>query len=1399
MPRLALYLLGPPRIERAGEELHIPRRKAIALLAYLAMEPGRHSRDALATLFWPDYDQSGARGRLRRTLSTLNRTLGEGWLAVDREMVGINPDAGLWLDADHFRQRLAAYEEHTHSANEPCPDCLARLNEAAELHRDDFMSGFTLPNSLEFDEWQRHQAERLRDELAGVLERLSACHAAQGEYDSAIETAGRWLELDPLRERAHRQLMELYTRAGRRTAALRQYRACMRVLEQELGVPPSAETTALYQRIRSERTRPIAPQVGAPPPPGPERRLPAFLSDEAALSLAERPTFVGRERELVRLDGYLEQALIGQGQVVFVAGGPGRGKTALMQEFARRATDAHTNLLTSRGVCNAYSGAGDPYHPFRQVLAMLTGDVEGRWAAGVISTEHAQRLWAILPLAVHTLFDHDPHLIDVFLSGQALLSRAVTAAPEGAAWLERLREWVERERGDSTDLKPQYLFEQYANTLCDLAVEHPLVLLLDDLQWIDSPSASLLFHLGRRLAEQGGHVLVVGAYRPEEVALGRDEDQHPLEPVIGEFRRRFGDVQVDLAQADQEASRRFVDALLDSEPNRLVEDFREILHARTGGHPLFTVELLRTMQERGDLAQDDGAWIEMPTLDWGTLPVRVEAVIEARLSRLDEDLCDILRVASVEGEIFTAQAIALVQDLPFRQVLRALSRNLGASGHRLVRESGEVRIDGRFLSRFQFAHALFQAYVYNSLSTGERRLLHGEVGATLEGLYGDRSDEIAVSLAHHFIEAGQADKAAEYLVRAGDQARGAYANAEAVGYYQHALALQGLSADPVTADREKRWQLEALAGLGKVHLVLGKVAQAEECFRDAVTLGKAINLAPRQLVRLYWWLSEALFWLGRCECLRIGEEGLELLEGQASPKGSPSFETALMNQVIFAHSRHHVPEHEKAREFHLRNAALLPRLPYREELRAPYIYVIAWYDFPEKDQEKAREWYRAFANNAAQRHDLRGLGDAHRQAGLILWHQGDLRGATSRLTMALELFEKIGDAIHQARCLHKLARLHQLLGELQEAQASATQGLEIIQSTEDRDVLPEVLQSVGVVALCRGDAEKAVEALKRATELYRENRYGTREVESILQLGHAYLSLHQRDEALRCFQNAAVAVVDTLHLNPSIPPLGSSFAYALSGLEAAYQEPEPFRALCERLREDEPRVRDLSFTHWYLEPAELEKVHETPLENERFAGTLSSEWAWHDPFGDCSYRVKNGLEIRAVSGRDLWLANQSAPRLLLPAPPDAYWSAQTVCVTASGTSDRPAIGGLLLWKDKQNYLHLDVGSMGMNALSFLGCINDQDLIIGRGMLIVPESGNGRIILRMERVGDRVNALCSADGTEWFTAGSVRFPVTAPLEIGLVALGVMHPWIYPDACVDGTAIRFESFTIRELDR
>jgi DNA-binding SARP family transcriptional activator len=254
MSRLALYLLGPPRVERDGVALKFRYRKHLALLAYLALAgpgPGgeSHTRESLITLLWPELEPSRARAILRRDLSLLRKALGGEWLVADRETVGLDPDATPWVDVDQFRQRLAACKTHGHPPTEACRECIPLLEEAAELYRGDFLAGFTLRDSAAFDEFQFFQTEGLKDQLAGALVRLATYHTSQGDFESAISHARRWLALDPLHEPAHRHLMLLYAQSDQRTAALRQYEVCRQLLADELDIEPSERTQETYQRL----------------------------------------------------------------------------------------------------------------------------------------------------------------------------------------------------------------------------------------------------------------------------------------------------------------------------------------------------------------------------------------------------------------------------------------------------------------------------------------------------------------------------------------------------------------------------------------------------------------------------------------------------------------------------------------------------------------------------------------------------------------------------------------------------------------------------------------------------------------------------------------------------------------------------------------------------------------------------------------------------------------------------------------------------------------------------------------------------------------------------------------------------------------------------------------------
>ncbi len=793
MSQLSLFLLGMPRLTQDGQPIEINRRKVMALLIYLALTDAPHSRDTLATLLWPEFDQSRARGALRRTLSVLNTTLGEGWLETTRESVGLNKSEQFWIDVTQFcRQAVRATESKSLTLEQ-----LNQFQQTVDLYQDDFLAGFSLRDSPDFDEWQFFQADELRSHFIKLVQQLAEGYKAVGEDKLALDNARRWLERDSLNEAAHREVMLLYAKTQQHTAAIRQYRECVRLLQSELGLDPSPETEQLYQQIRTRslrdnhqsdhideprHTNGSSNKNGVHKKNGNGLNQPAFLTQTPRHPTPPTP-FVAREAELARLNDFLSTTINGQGQIVFITGEAGSGKTALIQAFAQQAQQRYDNLVVGIGNCNAHTGPGDPYLPFRDILGLLTGDVETKWAEGLITQENARRLWLARQDVLKTITELGPDLVSRFLPHTASVAIA-GRKPASYLTVAYQQQALYPAQND--------LFEQYTLVLQALARKTPLLLLIDDAQWLDTASINLLFHLSRHLT--GCPLLLIVTYRPDEFALRRPMiggsttgsiERHPLEAVVNEVRRVHGDIHIDLKQSQSQA---FVEALLNSNPNQLDAKFRNALYQQTQGHPLFTVELLRDMQERGDIVRNpQGQWVSGTTLDWHTLPARVEAVIAERFGRLDPELRDLLTVASVEGEQFTAQVLAKVQGRDERDVLRTLSQILDRQ-HHLIQDQGEIEIDEHFLSRYRFSHTLFQHYLYQTLSPGEQRLLHGDIAYQLEQIYQADLETILVQLAHHYLKAGQTDKAVPYLLQAGDKARYLHAHRQAIDFYSQALS-----------------------------------------------------------------------------------------------------------------------------------------------------------------------------------------------------------------------------------------------------------------------------------------------------------------------------------------------------------------------------------------------------------------------------------------------------------------------------------------------------------------------------------------------------------------------------------------------------------------------------------
>ncbi|HYY21655.1 MAG TPA: AAA family ATPase, partial [Thermoleophilaceae bacterium] len=626
MPRTTISLLGTPRIEAGGEPLEVDTRKAIALLAYLAVTRRRYARDALAGLLWPEYNQTRARAALRRTLSSLGVARAQGWLEVDRQSVGLGGD-GVWVDVDRFRELLAECRTHGHPEAEVCPECLPPLSEAVALYRDDFLAGFALRDSASFDDWQFFQAEELRGELAGALERLSRGHGALGEWEEAISYARPWLALDPLHEPAHRWLMQLYAWAGQRAGALRQYRECVRVLQEMLGVSPLEETTRIYEAIKEN---------DLPQPPvfftdrgqaqqSEEREAEAAGEDHSS---AHGEPLVGREAEWEALLGAYEAAAAGC-HLVILEGEAGIGKTRLAEELVAYAASRGSATITAR----CYQGEMDlAYGPF----------VEGLSAA--IGREGAAARLREIP--AH------------------FLAEAARLLPE----LAELRPGLPSPPPLDSPGAQSRFFEGIGRVL--LAVcegPSPGILLIDDVHWADASTLDLLAYLVRRL--RTGRLCVVLTWRDELVAA-----DHRLRGLLTEAQRARAATVLRLSRLDRAAVEELVGSVVGD-----AGGLGRRLYDETEGLPLFLGEYLAAIAS-GSLAAEDEAW---------SLPGGVRDLLHGRLAAVGETGWQLLNAAAVIGRSFDFDTVREASGRSEEEAVAALEELTGKGLVEEVKGAGE--------------------------------------------------------------------------------------------------------------------------------------------------------------------------------------------------------------------------------------------------------------------------------------------------------------------------------------------------------------------------------------------------------------------------------------------------------------------------------------------------------------------------------------------------------------------------------------------------------------------------------------------------------------------------------------------------------------------------------------
>ena len=541
---------------------------------------------------------------------------------------------------------------------------------------------------------------------------------------------------------------------------------------------------------------------------------PVRVGSSVVSTAATKPThgrLVGRERELLELREHLRAALNGQQQVVFVTGEPGIGKSALVDEFLRLTSIEVPAIRIARAQCIEAHGDTEAYYPILEALGQLC---RGAAAGSIVE---------ILATQAPTWLVQFPDLLTK--QHREMLGREILGAT---------RERMLREIGAAFDA---------------IAAKFPLLLVLEDLQWVDPSTVDLISALARRRAPATR--MLIATKRPIDdmpsaqalMALKRELLVHQLCQEIA--LNPWGEAEV----AEY--------LVAESSQGDAPEAFARLLYQHTEGNPLFMVAALDHLMQRGFISRENGTWqlkVPLDEVDLG-VPETLRQMIEAQINRLSKMEQLALEAASVQGAAFSTSICASVINGD-AEGYETLYESMARRG-RVVRAAGIDPLPGGAASvRCKFVHAMYREVLYDRQSLRRRSTLHQRIGERLEALYSTQLHEVASKLAHHFEASADWPRAIKYLRLAAEAAERRCGHQEAIALLQRALA----SASRLPAERRSLAEIEILEVLASIlYMSLEISASAFEALASHAAQCGVVDVEVRALTEtgILWSWSDS--------------------------------------------------------------------------------------------------------------------------------------------------------------------------------------------------------------------------------------------------------------------------------------------------------------------------------------------------------------------------------------------------------------------------------------------------------------------------------------------------------------------------------------------------------------
>ena len=660
---------------------------------------------------------------------------------------------------------------------------------------------------------------------------------------------------------------------------------------------------------------------------------------------------------------------------------------------------------------------------------------------------------------------------------------------------------------DDPQIRQENLFDNVLLGLQRSSSEQPMLLFLDDLQWADVTTLNLLHYLARNTKHN--QILILGTYRPEDIAQSDDGHPHPLVIAMQNMTREGLLQKIDLVRLDQTHTDALINSMLGS--SLMNKDVIDRIYEESGGTPLYTLEVVKLLVEYEHICQTEDGWVLVTNMKDLDIPSKVYDIIKRRLNRLSPGQKSILDCASIVGEEFVSGVVGKVMELNKLQLLEDLSKI--EKIHQLVHYLGE---------KYRFDHSKTRDVLYESIGVELRQEYHRMIADVIIDMHSSALDDIVSELAYHYNEAKD-PRAAEYLIKAADAARAGYQNDEALDFYLSAV--EG-------ADGAERWNI--LETIGDIQILTGNYDEANSTFKIILNDCQETEMK----IRMYRKIGEALEKTGEYDAsLEQLEKAMELIGDDINIEHGRI-------KVAEGYANYRVGNLDQALSFFLEGLGIFEKLEGNFMDLATGLRAVGNLKFSKGEIDGALEYYGKSLEVSLRIDDHKGTATTLANMGVMNHIKGDLDGAFEHYNKALIIREKIGNKGGIADSLNNIGLFWSDRGEMKKALNCHERCLAIEEKIGNKSGIADSLNNLGTVHENLGDLDETLECHERSMKIREDIGDRTGIAMSFNNIGSVHKEKNEAEKALEYYSKGLEICLETGAKLPTF--------YAYGGLSEVY-------------------------------------------------------------------------------------------------------------------------------------------------------------------------------------------------------------------------------------------------------